>query len=882
MASFIDAFWDERLDLLALRLPHDLLLSNLDGTPAAWLVFAGKPQRESPSRLIAVIEHGRADPSGAHEGWSVVKLPKGERQVILRPLDVMEDTEDIEILLQTEDSLTWSEVRLGIANTNTAQLPIEVRSLNVGLDPLEAINRVKPNLRDATVLATACRRRRIRRNGPARGIGPAELVWPAPCRVEIEPVLFERSKRGESRNRNLTMIQEAARTEELPLARLKIRFNGRRSAASDFARTFVLVHVMQQRRRVRLLDERRRRASDAPFVIEALSLEELRELFGDSVAFDAVKDNSTIVGCNLGDAMDRRTAEADEPLANADSPAAQAFIMSTTPDGALLVEFAFASLGDDIGIASSSAEEGYLVVRNGDLGGDPRLRLFRVGTDRLEALELDQEVDLVDEVLDVVMDKEDLPDEIDHRRIDAGPWAAFVKRLGLPPQVATPRPGWETPLDAHLLSAWADIVRDHRLASEVAAADFASYRRSPQLVAVLARYRGLGLPGARPPVADGDFFQQIAQAFGAPKLVASRNPPSPRELWPLFADHPTIVADLIRAQIVLEEGTSAIELLEEVARRLRDELQVEMALDACEDRGRNEDAARFQSYLDDRRRGEWSPVTAVTSLMEVMRDVVDDAIETHDPPRVTARGDQRPMGVLLSTVQRLLREQTKEPGARDEVDRLRAQFDSRAATKRLDRRILLQFEKKLLEFSEPDFEKMFDEMTVAIEDWARVPGCVENFKARLFPPEQRVNRMRLVEAFVTRLSRGVKPAPKNGFVEGLDHQRRQMEGMIRRQIAERYKAGGIAELRRDVGRQTDDVVAYGDLLLFQRARVALEGLLSSGSDDQANRLRRRLAVDWPRDAVDIWKSASEYARQIGSSEFDLQLPGFDEVGRPAN
>ena len=431
-------------------------------------------------------------------------------------------------------------------------------------------------------------------------------------------------------------------TEASPRARLRLHLSSV-VHPGDLKRVG-LVHVMHQRRLFERLNEQLSNSNRPKPPLQALSLQTIRAWLGEDVHFDAVERDASVQLINLDDLLSAPDREFDGVE-----------LVQTDSRSYADVEFYGAAFGDDIGIVSSSANEGDFAIRPKDPGGAPHFRLFRVASDRLVPLSVDGKDELFRTIVrDAARAVARRGSERAQASASGQRWAEFAQRLGLAAGTEQLAGSLPTPIAALMLVAWSEIAQQGTGTAAAGAQDFQSFRRAPGLAAALHRFPDMisrdAAAGSNPDVA---LPYQVAAAVGAVDLVPARaSADAWTNIWRALAD-PEIVRGLVAARISLDGSFTDLRAIRDIARVMRDRRRVDDAVELYTDREEGENAAALQEYLDRRSRDSWSTLAAASRLAGlVLSGEADDPEPV--PPTPTAMPDTRTLAAILADVEQLL------------------------------------------------------------------------------------------------------------------------------------------------------------------------------------------------------------------------------------
>jgi hypothetical protein len=779
-------------------------------------------------------------------------LPAQHRYIWLHPIPhAASGISDLAFALVSDEEISDGERRVAAAQIGAGYEALYCRSFPDVLPEEEVVKILSRLFGDNLVsVASHLQSRSFTESGPLH-IGPAKLLWPANSRLQVEPLRMQGEYLAASHSPGPAAIQQHVVSEEPPRVHLRLHFNTSLGLTDLLLNRFVLVHAMHQRRFFERQTQQRQQHGRAH--VEALSLETIRGWLNDiELYFEAAETKESILVANLASeiaAVDQRRPEIRITVAKDDSY--------------VDVEFICAALGDDVGIASSFAIDGDVTVRPTDPGGDPRVRLFRVGEEWLEPLRLEGREEIFRTILSGVAKEEQLVARPSPSGDSRRHWATFLERLGLSAALDALKL-WSNPIGALLLAAWAEIAKERRDDSTRALTDFQQFRRVPALVSAAKRIFGPEHQGINFEAAAGEVGlpRQIAAALGGADLVPSTaSMPGWENLWQVVAST-DIAPKLIEARISLDGSSGNLADIAATATELHEEQRAKTALECSLDRGRSQDAAALQEYLDRRRNALWSTFASVKNLPALLQELLGDTIAPEVPATLDG-SDDRDYASILRSVELMLGKATGTASLDSSVKATAREFESRKKQNKLDRRVLRQFEQKLTKLlGLPDIDRMADEITEALEAWAGLP----HFAAQMKPRLRRVlgdgprPKRDIVEAVVNR----VRLPRAERF--GRDFDRRRQELALR--IQEKFsKDRSAASESRNLAK---DIAEYGDILLHHRAWMAMARLAErcetqSPAPDALPQLRKQMRT-WPLRASVTWDEAKQLAMTCADLE----------------
>lgn len=857
MQTNFEAFWNPGSGELAIGVPGQD--AEIDGHALEYAVFTAVDEGTHPI-LVSVIQQQR------DAFWSIVRLPTDHRYVQLSPFSERDRAAETAFLLVSDQDIADADHRIAVAQTGAQSEAIQLRNFGDILSQDLIVTNLSRLFGEALVSIVSHRRSRAKTDGRPIMIGPAKMIWPLDSRIQIETIPTERLHSPDRRRLpGLAAIQQHLAAEDPPRVRLRLYLNAGENSGEFSYNRFSLVHVMHQRRLYERLKEQQERLNEqrgqsrSKALVEALLLRTIRDWLGDDqLHFDAAETDASILVVNLGTML---AATEDEGKAD--------IVVTAGPGSTYVdVEFCSAAIGDDVGIASTLAGEGDFTVRPADRGGDDRIRLFRLRIDRLDPLQISSSDRIFRDVMacagleEMTRGAQKQSPAADGRR-----WTELLKRLNLPPNVERRGRLSSNPIGALLVSAWSELLQGRRLDPATAAAELQEFRRAPAITATLARFPRLSRGAVDIDAAinlDTDLPVQIALALGAPQLV----PPiaSPREwpnIWRTLVE-PSVVHQLIDARIRIDGAPADWRNVRDTAAELHDEQRVRTAIECSIDRDMPEASEALRRYLEDRNNGTWTPLSTLSELPRIIRELVEDPIyqeqlEQGAPPEIP---DDRDFDTMRSTVRGLLTEAQRAMPLNLSVKAMEREFDQRAKSKKLDRRLLRQFEQRLTKMvGLPGSDKLADELTKSLETWANLPDFAEQIRPRLRLLGSGPRRKRdIVEAIVSR----VRPqAPKSKRYE-LDQRRSELSLRVHDKLTSNQKAA------QDLKELAADIAGYADILLHHRAWIALDELAqkieSIDPPIELKRFQQRMKT-WPCKAAETWEMGKHLASSFsGESE----------------
>jgi hypothetical protein len=279
----------------------------------------------------------------------------------------------------------------------------------------------------------------------------------------------------------------------------------------------------------------------------------------------------------------------------------------------------------------------------------------------------------------------------------------------------------------------------------------------------------------------------------------------------------------------------------------------------------SDEADALEAYLENRDRDIWTPMSALVDLRKIIRELVEDPIylEEQDAEAQLEITDVRSFDEMRAAIRRMITEAEKTPPVNAAVKAIAKDFDQRLKSKRLDRRLLRQFEQRLIKIvGLPGVDNLAKELTDNLETWADLPSFAERIKPRFRLLSGKSPRKQdIIEALINRIR---VPAPGTGGYE-FDQSRKRLSTLVHEKFAT-----ANSKVAPDLKELAEDVAGYADILLHHRAWMALSRLSqTSRSAEEAaetQRFERSMRV-WPLRAAETWDIAKGIAAALpGESE----------------
>lgn len=574
-------------------------------------------------------------------GHCIINLPQDHKHISLHSPDGAE----LHFSLTGEDSsiiggewrLLLTELLEGPPNPMIA-FRLASLSARGGLERLTRDQIVRSGLK---LVWAICQRRYVERRDGAAVIAhlwPTRRAFPEhQSRIEIEAIETPLERCSNMRRAPFAVMENWLRENGAPPVALRIEIpRARDQGESILSRTGVVL-VMHQRRRFRDW-VRQQKAAGSP-VVDLLGFEDIRQATGSPLEKpDAVESGGAIVVHNLlSMATSSETTEFDGVAIRRISDSAGA-------DAAMVFDLYFfgATLGDDIGLVSTSASFGDFGVIPSDPGGAPYVRLFRVEGDGLQPRKVDDDDILLDEILRLSAAKErpsrsapafsnaEEADGVQERR------EKFLSALNS----ALAPTGYDGRL--HCAKIW-DIFEPALLTSFVAMVEdadpearaallklggYESYRTDPSLVQSLMRHPDVAATADETGLLESQSGSQslvhrFASAFRVPGLVASNADIHTQiQNWRILTQ-PSLAKRLALTRISLAGADDAPQKIDESTRLLTDEAFVERAVAFCDELELDHEAKALRDYLARRRAGEWTSLDEAERLSLMVQEAND-------------------------------------------------------------------------------------------------------------------------------------------------------------------------------------------------------------------------------------------------------------------
>jgi hypothetical protein len=867
----IEAFWDGD-DTLVLGFFGARDLVELFGQPSQLLVVScADPEFQLGAILLDAI-----DVSGASSRHWVVRLPRGHRYVLLRSHDIQELR--LFLIGDTDASAgDWRLLMTELAPAGKGGEFFRVAWVAARAEGERFAREQVERVGDRLVWAVRQQRSADREGNATVSIHvtPSRRVWPPrESRITIEPVEVTRERPRNPPKVGFAVLDHWFREKPVPVV-LRIRIVSSGSGAESQLDRIVLVHLMHQRRYLSKWIRDKRISGDP--IIEPLTFEDIRTAVGvpDEMP-DAVEAPEWITVLPLSEVL----AAPDETefdgfsVRHGQRQGAKAGTIVTD------VEFFGATLGDDIGLASNSADPGDIIIQHADPGGSSKVRLLRVGIEGLAPIALDNS-EMLDEILARAAESESRSS--DHRSDTSSSGrpaaalqdrqAAFVesirKQIRNPALASTldAKAQWED-LSPQVVAAFAAVVGTGNRAADDAVQRLGAYggfRADPALVGAVARRPDLIADVANEVLSrhhdvSGHLAHRLAAARGVPDMVM-RVPELPLqvETWQLIGEHG--LAQQLENLRVSVGGTSASSgTVHTIIATLSDIDAVERAANSWEDLEEPEDAEQLRAYLRRRRSGHWTPIAEASALVRLVAETPQDQMPIAPAQREpTTEADNRRPPELRAAIEghfQRARHLASIPTGLADLERVYLERMKNAKVTRYD---LAKLESRILELIEqPAEDERINRVIAGLEGWADLPDFLRTIEPRLARTGRTASskQLELLTAYVNRTYASVPR--RSGGGTAFDRCRDELAGRI---------GDALASDKRGSGRQSDavkDITAFGDILLFHQAYRAIDEVLPMLSDLKPGLREIRRVQDglgqWPRRAAQTWEEVASVAR----------------------
>lgn len=627
----IDLFWDGR---------RALAVGFFDGEthaapslPPEIAVVSGSGPDLAGAALADVIDAGRW-----RAGGCVLDLPERCAHVSLRAPDGAE----LRVSLATDTPPAGGgEWRLLLTETpdgaDGAPAVFRLAALSASGD-FERLARDRISRAGQKLVWAMGQRRQIeRRDGAAAHmrLWPAQRMFPAhQSRIVIEAAETLHERCADPPLAPFAILEHWLRENEAPCVTLRLRVPSAFSESGSLLGGAAGFLVMNQRRHLRAWLQAQKRMGEPG--ADPLTLDDIRQAIDCPFEQpDAVESSAPVVARNLLKLI------ADPKAAELDGLAVRAR-PDHLPDQGMIVEIDFfaATLGDEVGIACAAALGGDLGVVPFDPGGAPYIRSFRVESDGLTARAIGDNDPLLGEILRLAADEEALaPATLAQTGAErAGSVQARRERLlgfANSSLAAAGYPGrfnaqalWGL-FEPFYLSAFVALVAEAVPKARGLLPEFGGYeafRADPPLILALARQPELAASAPRASLraqigAAKSLPHRFAAACGAAGLVApAADWRAQARAWRLLTQAP-LARRLATVRVALS-GTEEAARVSRVTDLLMDETLVERAAAHCDKLEHGQEAAAWlRSYLEKRRKGEWTPFEAAERLALSVEDV---------------------------------------------------------------------------------------------------------------------------------------------------------------------------------------------------------------------------------------------------------------------
>lgn len=469
-------------------------------------------------------------------------------------------------------------------------------------------------------------------------------LWPAcrafpehQSRVEIKALETPVERRSDMRTAPFAIMENWLRENGAPRVALRIEIPGKRDHAESILSRTSVVLVMHQRRHFRNWLGQQKALGNP--IADELGFEEIRQATGHPLETpEAVESRGAIVVHNLlRMAMSPDTTDFDGVAIRRISDSAGA-------DAGMVFEVDFfgATLGDDIGLVSTSAEAGDFGIIPSDPGGSPYVRLFRVEGDGLQPRKVDDDDVLLDEILRLSATREktsaisrsdsnaEEAEGIRERR------ETFLASLnsdlaskGYDGRLRDSKT-WDV-FEPMLLTGFVSMVQDADPEARAALIEFGgyeAYRTDPSLTRSLIRNLDLAHAVDEESFRESQrgpqsLVQRFAIACRIPGLVGeSADIHTQIRNWRIILQ-PALARHLTIARISLSGVEEFAQTIDETVTPLLQEANVERAIAYCDNLELDQEAKALRDYFSRRKAGEWTSFDEAERLSPLVQEAGD-------------------------------------------------------------------------------------------------------------------------------------------------------------------------------------------------------------------------------------------------------------------
>lgn len=450
-------------------------------------------------------------------------------------------------------------------------------------------------------------------------LSPATQVYPLEQnRLTLEARPYDTETAADTREAPFGVMQLWLAENGAPHAVLRLRLaESLEESASLLGRASVAM-ALRQRQRLNTWMQGQKQAGEP--VIDPLTFEDIRRATGDPMEHpDAAETGESVVVVNLLNLI------LDPDSAGAAGVAVRrAGVSRAGSSGGETIEIDFygASLGDDVGLVSPSANPGDLGVSPADPGGSPFVRLLRVEGDGLVPRRINDDDPLLDDMLRRAAGAARATSGAATRVVAERASAQRSRRERLVAALnsmmtranASERfdgaGAWEL-FDPLLQTSFAA-----RAAMGTIPGGYAAYSADPALAIALSRAGALSIGGVAIPLRDsrlapsllGRIFAALGLSGMAPKdIVDSMDAPTQAAFLQKLTSSSPDAAALRDARIRLPAGLATWDETVRAARRLGDTSVIDVAQSHFAAHGDPEAATALADYLAWRQAGNWLP-----------------------------------------------------------------------------------------------------------------------------------------------------------------------------------------------------------------------------------------------------------------------------------
>lgn len=630
----LDAFWDGRRAFVIGFFKGEETTRTAGHRPDLVVISAEDAEFRKGATLLDVIDARRW-----RCGHCIFDLPQDHSYVSLRSPDGAR----VCFALTGEDSsFSGGEWRLLLTELpdGSPNSPVAFRlaslSARGGLERLtrDQIARSGPKL-----VWAICQRRYVeRRDGAAiiAHLWPTHRAFPEhQSRIEIEAIDAPFERHSNMRRAPFAIMENWLRENGPPCIAFRIQIpNARDQSELILGRTAIFL-VMHQRRRFRDWI-REQRALGNP-IADPLGFEDIRQATGFPLEDpEAVESSGAIIVHNLLDVV------ANPETSEFDGVAIRRISDGAVADGGAIFDLYFfgATLGDDVGLVSTSADIGDFGVVPSDPGGAPYVRLFRIESDGLQPRKVDDDDVLLDEILRLSATKERLStrtltfSSTEHAESVQDRREKFIAVLNS----ALASVGYDGRLhgakmwdifEPALLTSFVAMVEDADPEARAALLGFGgyeAYRTDPSLIQALMRQ-----PDFARAIDETSFHEnhggsqslvhRFASACRVSGIVAAdADIRTQIQSWRIILQ-PSLARHLTVARITLV-GAEEIsqKKIEDTVALLLDEAIVERTIIFCDNLELEQEAKALRDYLSRRKGGEWTSLDEADRLSLMVQE----------------------------------------------------------------------------------------------------------------------------------------------------------------------------------------------------------------------------------------------------------------------